>query len=253
MQEIDFYVSGINRIIRRACNSQWHTDNIYYKTEYVLVITLSGEATYFINGESVSTKKNDVLLFSPKHLRSGKTDINNPWEFISIIFQIEQNDAAQELLSVPYLHFCSVGDDIRSRFVDAAYSWQGKPPLYSVKCSHIVLSILYDLVCTMLPHNFTPHFHKIEAAHTFIQANFKKQITVEDLANRLGLSVSYFRKLFRQAYGLSPMQYITNLRIHTARDLLLTGEVNVTEAAQLSGFDDIYYFSKLFKKHYGCT
>ena len=42
-----------------------------------------------------------------------------------------------------------------------------------------------------------------------------------------------------------------NLRIENARDLLLSGEVNVTEAAQLSGFDDIYYFSTAFKRKTG--
>ena len=47
------------------------------------------------------------------------------------------------------------------------------------------------------------------------------------------------------------MQYIMNLRIENARDLLLSGEVNVTEAAQLSGFDDIYYFSTAFKRKTG--
>jgi len=51
----------------------------------------------------------------------------------------------------------------------------------------------------------------------------------------------------------SPMQYIINLRIENARDLLLSGEVNVTEAARLSGFEDIYYFSTLFKRKTGST
>ncbi len=46
---------------------------------------------------------------------------------------------------------------------------------------------------------------------------------------------------------------IINLRIENARDLLLSGEVNVTEAAELSGFEDIYYFSTLFKKKTGTT
>ena len=46
---------------------------------------------------------------------------------------------------------------------------------------------------------------------------------------------------------------ILYLRIENARDLLLSGEVNVTEAARLSGFEDIYYFSTLFKRKTGST
>lgn len=110
-----------------------------------------------------------------------------------------------------------------------------------------------SIVSVQLPHNKVPHLKKLESARTYIQANFKHEIQVEILAERLGLSPSYFRKLFKDAYGIAPMQYITNLRINTAKDLLLSGEVNVTEASRLSGFDDIYYFSTLFKKQTGMS
>ena len=76
---------------------------------------------------------------------------------------------------------------------------------------------------------------------------------METLAERMGFSASYFRKLFKEAYGMAPMQYIVSLRISNAQDLLLSGEVNITEAASLSGFEDIYYFSTLFKKQIGLS
>ena len=98
-----------------------------------------------------------------------------------------------------------------------------------------------------------PHIKRLEKARNTIQENFRQDLSVEKLAESIGMSVSYFRRLFHEAYGCAPMQYIINLRIENARDLLLSGEVNVTEAARLSGFEDIYYFSTLFKRKTGST
>ena len=98
-----------------------------------------------------------------------------------------------------------------------------------------------------------PHYKKLAEARAYIQAHFRQDVNVAMLAEQFGLSASYFRKLFKEAYGMAPMQYITALRINTAQDLILSGEVNITEAALLSGFDDIYYFSTLFKKQTGLS
>ena len=129
--------------------------------------------------------------------------------------------------------------------------WEGKNPLFSVKCKSLISDILYELIRSSLPHKKVPHSKELESARTYIQANFRNKISIEALAERIGLSVSYFRKIFTEAYGQSPQQYIISLRINTAYDLLESGEVNVSEAATLSGFDDIYYFSTLFKKQTG--
>lgn len=61
----------------------------------------------------------------------------------------------------------------------------------------------------------------------------------------------YFRKLFREAYGISPLKFINQLRIKRAKKLLKTGYYRVGESATLSGFDDMKYFSTVFKKSVG--
>ena len=94
---------------------------------------------------------------------------------------------------------------------------------------------------------------QLEHARRVMQEHFREDLSVESLAESADMSIAYFRRLFVKAYGISPMQYLMNLRIEHARDLLLSGEVNVTEAALLSGFDDIYYFSKVFKTKTGRT
>ncbi len=72
------------------------------------------------------------------------------------------------------------------------------------------------------------------------------------LAAMTNISEVYFRKLFVRAFGVSPHEYITRLRIEKAKQLLLCGK-NVSETAQLCGFASLYYFSGAFKKATGCS
>ena len=80
--------------------------------------------------------------------------------------------------------------------------------------------------------------------HTDIRNTF----SATELAKRSGFSPSYFRALFKEANGLSPLQYQNQIKINRAKELLLSGEYNVTETAESLGFNNIYYFSRLFKK-----
>ena len=254
MNNINFSVTGINNVIYRKPNAKWKNDRIFYKNEYCIVIALRGKAEYIMGEKKIPIKKNDILLFPPDIPRAGYTDENDPWEFITINFNLQLPDkVAEEFFNREYFLFKNQGVTLRSKFLDVAYLWEGKDFLYSVKCQSFVLDILYELLKPSFILCDTPHTEKLEAARTYIQANFRKKISIDNLSKRIGLSVSHFRKIFTKAYGLSPQQYIISLRISTAYDLLKSGEVNVSEAATLSGFDDIYYFSALFKKYKGIS
>ena len=253
MENLDFQIVDIERIVERPGSVNWSMSKMYYDNQYVLVIALEGEAQYMLEEELITVRKNDVYIFSPRTLRSGKSNPKNPWSFISIIFTMDVNEEAQSYFDRTCMRWKNVGDVIRSRFFEACHAWTGKNALYKVKCKNLVSEILYELIQADLPYHQMPHIKKLEAARSYIQENFRTEISVEALAEQHEFSPSYFRRLFRAAYGASPMQYIMNLRINYARDLLMTGELNVTEVSRLCGFDDIYYFSTVFKKKTGTT
>lgn len=253
MENANFQITKITRILERSNCIGWHMENIYYEDEYVLTIILDGETSYQMNQNVYSVKKNDILLFSPKVCRSGKTSTTNPWSFIHIVFRMQTNDPALSLINQPMKLWENGNDFIRQKFKEVARAWTSQDPLHLVKCQLLTTEILYDLFLSDMPFQKIAHSKQVAKAREIIQDNFRSDLSVEELAESLDLSVSYFRRLFKEAYGYSPMQYIMSLRIENAKNLLLSGEVNVTEAAQLSGFDDIYYFSTLFKKKTGYT
>jgi iron complex transport system substrate-binding protein len=90
-------------------------------------------------------------------------------------------------------------------------------------------------------------------ARAYLDAHFAEPIRLADLARRAGYSVSHFSALFKAHFGTSPIDYLVRLRLRAAAYLLRDVNVSVSSAAASVGYDDLYYFSKLFKKKLGVS
>ena len=78
-----------------------------------------------------------------------------------------------------------------------------------------------------------------------------KNISLDDMSKNMYISSVYISKVFKEKTGESPINYLINLRLEKAKDLLISTESPVKAIAQSVGYSDAYYFSKLFKKYYG--
>lgn len=100
-----------------------------------------------------------------------------------------------------------------------------------------------------IPKRFAPIYKGI----VYIENNYSSDLSVPMLAELCHVSEATFRRLFKQYTGKSPWEYILDLRIAKARLYLNSGMVTVSQAAELVGFDDPAYFSRLFKKKTGTS
>lgn len=87
----------------------------------------------------------------------------------------------------------------------------------------------------------------------FIQKNYKNNIGIMDIADYLGLSYSYVRKIFKDKTGKSIVDYINSLRIKEAKKLLINTDLCIKDLAQLVGYNNDQTFSRIFKKLEGVT
>ena len=87
----------------------------------------------------------------------------------------------------------------------------------------------------------------------YIAQNYNQDITIEELAKYCNMSVSHFRKQFREAAGTSPLEYLNNLRISVARHLLRTTKEPVLAISEAVGFRTLSSFNRLFKRIYGIS
>ena len=92
---------------------------------------------------------------------------------------------------------------------------------------------------------------RIDAASSYILEHFTENISVSHLAKICSMSETYFRKLFFEKYGMSPLKYINGLKLSYAKDLLSTSQFTVEQISDICGFNNVSYFSLFIKKETG--
>lgn len=94
---------------------------------------------------------------------------------------------------------------------------------------------------------------RLDKSIRYIHTHLRYELTVENLAAMEFLGVSRYRDIFRSVTGVSPLDYITRLRIERAKDLLSQNGSSVAEVAEAVGYTNRNYFQRLFKKYTGKT
>ncbi len=85
----------------------------------------------------------------------------------------------------------------------------------------------------------------------YMNDNYTKELTLTKLAARMHLAPIYFSRKFKEYFGLAPINYIIELRLHEAAVLLRNSGLSIQEVAEQVGYKDSFHFSKLFKRHFG--
>lgn len=94
---------------------------------------------------------------------------------------------------------------------------------------------------------------RIKNAEKYICEHFKESECIQTAAKNCGISRRRFDDLFKKCFDVTPGRYLIDLKIEYAKRFLATSDAGISQIAELCGINDIYYFSKLFKKETGCT
>jgi AraC-like DNA-binding protein len=86
-----------------------------------------------------------------------------------------------------------------------------------------------------------------------IRRDFCRFTNIDELARRVGLNRNKFRYGFKELYGMTVSDYLHDVRMSRAWDLLSTGELSVTDVAAAVGYGHVSNFTTAFKRHFGCT
>lgn len=85
----------------------------------------------------------------------------------------------------------------------------------------------------------------------YIEANLKREITVEELADKTFFNKTYFIKRFKILWGTTPLKFINDIRIEKAKSMLKDNKLSISYIAEECGFQSLHYFSRYFKKETG--
>lgn len=154
---------------------------------------------------------------------------------------------------VPSNMFVTVVFDYLCKNAEKADVSANKNPLSIIRCK----SLMFELLYLIFNNKFIGKENNcvkgnaldvVENANGFMQRNCDRAITTAEVAKHVGYSTNYFVTIYKSVSGISPMAYHEKLRIEKAKNFILTTNLSMSEVADELGFDNLYSFSRYFKR-----
>ncbi len=124
--------------------------------------------------------------------------------------------------------------------------------LISIKYSSIIYSLLTNIVqyASINPnHSASNQYFRLKPLFNYIEQNFDKPLTLEDMADVIGVTPQHLCTVFKRTTNIRIFQYINSVRIKKSKELLLQNpHIQIKEIALMAGFEDANYFSSVFRK-----
>ena len=237
--------------------TQFHdkTDKAGWKMEKtisahnVITYVIEGALTYTIENDTYTMQKGDIIFIPKNALKQGFIQPDRPITAYSVFFDYSLPGNSQ--LPLPRTLHIGHDNNIINLFKECNRIWLEKSDAYMLKAKGLLIFILHDLITHTQNNRF--HDSRIEKAIKYVINNYHEHLTVKKLAAAVNLNPDYFGACFKKHTGYNVKEYINRIRIHKAQDLLLHGGYNVSETACACGYNDIFYFSKVFKKITGSS
>ena len=217
-----------------------------------LIYTLGGESIVNFDGRTI-TEKDECIRYLPKGNRPKGSkytvDIIKPGKCIDVYFDTNSFNP-KEMLFIDFYKNSS----IRNMFIKMQKIWYTSHDGYYHKCMSLMYAILSEIEQIDMSYLPDKKYSIIKPAIEYIDNNFLSgDIDCSFLSDLCGVSYSYFKRLFIMKFQLSPIKYITKKRISYSCELLVSNKYSVSDIAYMTGYNDVYYFSRVFKENTGMS
>lgn len=213
----------------------------YYLIHYVLSvkgILENARGTYEI-------KQGEIFIIHPFEVTYYKADQKAPWHYCWIGFE----------MNLP-AHFCLEEDRMSVPHLEHIFRALKDCEVVETGREFYICSKIYELLVQLGSRQIEGKKMAsiyVDQAKNYIMANYMKPITVEGLAEKLGLERSYFSNVFKKQMGKSPQAYLVEFRLIKAAELMSLHNYKPKEASMSVGYNDLFNFSKMFKKKFGMS
>lgn len=250
--ETEFIVNecGHFRLIKQE---DYHRSRPCGRKDYQLLYVAEGCAWFLVDGVDTPAKAGDFIIYSPYYPQQYHYHLKDHADIYWVHFY---GSRTEELLSELNLRKNCVLTSQFDPYILKKWiqmirelalkqtGFQTLVPLYAVEILTLISRLMKPLNTAKIRSQKI-----IVNAMEYISNEFSRSISIQKLAKHLGVSVCWLNLNFKIYTGLTPMQYAINMRLAHSKELLRTTDYTITEIAQLCGYEDSLYFSRLFKKH----
>lgn len=227
--------------------------------QHVLIYCVGGAGWYSLDGKRYPVAENEYFVLPAGRPHAYGADEDAPWTIYWIHFKGKLSHCflppAGGPLCVPPGHRSRIND--RCGLFDEMLS--------TLEMGYSLENLLY--VCSLLFHYLSTlrclHAYRaavpgtesdlVTATVHLMRENIEQRLTLDQMARHAGYSTSHFSKLFSERTGYAPLAYFNQLKVQQACRLLDFTHLRVNQICFKLGFDDPYYFSRLFRKVMGLS
>lgn len=248
----------INPFSVRVTSSRYPTTNSHWHEHLEMKYFLGGVTRSTICDKEYTALDGEILLANPYELHSFTTvgkldnivvlispDFYSDMDMSNIIFEhhIKNDTFLQE--QIKKIYDLSDEDTISAKFKIKA--------TVNIIMEHLVTCHTLERLNSKEANSRIMLSRKISETLNYIENNYTHKITIPDLLEVSHFSEGYFTRIFKEATGKTPINYINEYRLLIASGLLKTTAMTVTQIASSVGFDDVNYFTRLFKRTFSAA
>ena len=221
---------------------------------YQVAWCVSGNGVFVVDGKEYKIDSHTGFYFAEGVPHEYYAE-QRPWTLRWIAFNGNQADYFFQFLKQPHggvfkkSSLCGLDGAFR-RLLSAI---QSSDDYCDIACSAILHTLMADLIQVKGDSSNKPK-DRLNPVISYVNANYNKDLSLDDLAARINVCPDYFCKLFKQIYRVTPFKYLINLRIQKAKFLLLMNQdLPIKDVAAMVGFHDTSYFCSAFRAREGVS
>lgn len=213
-----------------------------------------GEGKIVLQNSEFSVKSGD-FFFLPAHISHEYFAVKEKWQVQWIAFYADEDLMKSSELTQFMLFTSRKFQNFDSYFKRIFSILKNETDSNKFQSASILFEMISELyVLRNKEIEFSENeINIVNKAVAFMDQNFSKYFTIEDLSASCSISPQYLCRLFQKHYQMRPFQYLARKRIQKAKELLQKPSIPVSEIARLTGYDDFSYFCSVFKKLEGIS
>lgn len=229
------------------------------RNQFVLHYIQSGKGTFYCNGNSYRLGKGDFFLLKPGVETYYQADEKKSWSYYWIglsgnkVFNYLQQSSLfnDTVLTGVTKDYVKKFTDKFSDIIDLM-GLNNFNTYYHLSLFEMTYSLLRLLITVSSDNGHSTLTDKkryVIQMKNYIDSNYSKEIIIAEIANKMALNRSYLSRIFKEEYQMSPKNYLSNLRIEKAKQLLLDTDQSISTVSVEVGYKDVLAFSRAFKVH----